>query len=225
VTAVGIFIAAMVARIGMYTTDQVMIQRFQTTRSIGEARKGFFITAVSDTVWIVALTVVGVALSAYFRHFPMPAEVQANPDQIFPYFLGQVFLPGMVGLVVAAILAASLSSIDSAVNSMTSVVMSGYLTAKFLWDPEYDENAADDAAVLTRVKQSRMSVDYAIMERARLQAAKQSPANARLLALASARFQPFFAVLGPSGLTLLSEGGALSEPEYRKGLAAALGLK
>jgi SSS family transporter len=123
VTAVGMFIVTMVGRIGMYTTDQVMIQRFQTTRSIGEARKGFFITAVSDTVWMVALAVVGVALAAYFRYAPMPTEVQANPDQIFPYFVGHVFPPGMVGLVVAAILAASLSSVDSAVNSMTSVAM------------------------------------------------------------------------------------------------------
>jgi SSS family transporter len=132
VTAVGLFISTMVGRIGMYTTDQVMIQRFQTTRSIGEARKGFFITAVSDTMWMVALAVVGVALFAYSRHSPMPAEVQANPDQIFPYFLGKVFPPGMVGLVVAAILAASLSSIDSAVNSMTSVAMVDFVHRLYL---------------------------------------------------------------------------------------------
>jgi SSS family solute:Na+ symporter len=50
------------------------------------------------------------------------AEVQANPDKIFPYFVGQASA-GHVGLVIAAILAASLSSIDSAINSMTSVAM------------------------------------------------------------------------------------------------------
>jgi solute:Na+ symporter, SSS family len=132
VTAIGMFITTMVGRIGMYTTDQVMIQRFQTTRSIGAARKGFLITAVSDTVWMIALAFVGVTLSAYFRHFPMPAEVKANPDQIFPYFVGQIFPPGMVGLVVAAILAASLSSIDSAINSMTSVAMIDFVNRLYL---------------------------------------------------------------------------------------------
>ncbi len=142
VTAVGMFISTMVGRIGMYTTDQVMIQRFQTTRSIGDARKGFLITAVSDTIWMVALAVVGLALFAYFRHHSIPPQVQANPDHIFPYFLGQVFPPGMVGLVVAAILAASLSSIDSAVNSMTSVAMIDFVNRLYL-HPTSGEELSD----------------------------------------------------------------------------------
>lgn len=142
VTAVGMFIATMVGRIGMYTTDQVMIQRFQTTRSIGEARKGFFITALSDTLWMVALSVVGLALFAYTRHCPLPPDVAENSDHIFPYFLGRVFPPGMVGLVIAAILAASLSSIDSAVNSMTSVAMIDFIQRLWL-RPKGDAELSD----------------------------------------------------------------------------------
>jgi Na+/proline symporter len=100
-----------------------MVQRFQTTRSIRDARQGFLITAISDTVWMTALAAVGLALFAYFQHHPLPAAVQENPDNIFPYFLGEVFPIGLTGLAIAAILAASLSSIDSALNSLTSVVM------------------------------------------------------------------------------------------------------
>src|SRR5262249_4371476 len=44
-------------------------------------------------------------------------------DKILPYFMSQAFPVGAVGLVIAAILAASLSSIDSAINSCTSVVV------------------------------------------------------------------------------------------------------
>jgi len=121
VTAIGIMIATMVSRIATYTSDQVMVQRFQTTRTIRDARQGFLITAVSDAVWMTALALVGISLFAYFRHHPLPPTVVEDPDKIFPYFMGEVFPVGLTGLVIAAILAASLSSIDSALNSMTSV--------------------------------------------------------------------------------------------------------
>jgi SSS family transporter len=123
VTALGLFLGAMVSRLGTYTTDQVMIQRFQTTRSIREARQGFVITAISDALWMTVLAAVGVALFAYYQHHPLPDAVARNPDQIFPSFMATVFPHGAIGLVIAAILAASLSSTDSAINSMTSVVV------------------------------------------------------------------------------------------------------
>jgi len=123
VSAVGLVIAAVVARLGTYTSDQVMVQRFQTARSVREARKGFLITACSDVIWMTALALVGVGLFAYFRHHSLPEFVVENPDRIFPYFMGQVFPTGLVGLTFAAILAASLSSSDSALNSLTSVCM------------------------------------------------------------------------------------------------------
>ena len=168
--------------------------------------------------------------------------------------------------------------------------LGGYLTAKFLWNPDYDEQtalsefltgyygraagpirtyidtlhdraeqenihvniwagpesrhltdelllkadqlwqqaetlAADDPEVLNRVKLSRMSVDYAILERAQLQAAEKLPANVEIKALAAARFGPFFEVLRPSGLTRLREGSPLNVNDYRQRLAEALRLE
>src|SRR6185369_5387458 len=61
------------------------------------------------------------ALLAYFNHHALPVEFAS--DKILPYFISQAFPSGAVGLVIAAILAASLSSVDSAINSCTSVAM------------------------------------------------------------------------------------------------------
>src|SRR5262249_24773284 len=44
-------------------------------------------------------------------------------DRILPYFMLQTFPAGVVGLVIASLMAASLSSVDSAINSCTSVVV------------------------------------------------------------------------------------------------------
>ncbi|NLF09938.1 MAG: DUF4838 domain-containing protein [Pirellulaceae bacterium] len=84
--------------------------------------------------------------------------------------------------------------------------------------------AADDPATLNRVKLSRMSVDYAILERGRLQAAEKLPLNERFAALAAARFGPFFETLDRSALTRLHEWKLLDKKAYRRELADNLGL-
>ena len=122
VTWYGVLIATLVGRLTGYTSDQVMVQRFQTSRSIRDVRQGFLITAISDSVWMVTLTLVGVALSLYFRSAALPEWVARNTDYYFPYFMAKVFPRGTTGPVIAAIMAASLSAIASAINSQSTVI-------------------------------------------------------------------------------------------------------
>jgi len=121
VTAWGLLIAALVGRMTVYTSDQVMVQRFQTTKSLKDARRAFIINAVGDAVWTLGLGLVGLTLFAYFRRNALPAGTTA--DRIFPYFMSQHFPSGAIGLVIAAIFAASLGAIGSAINSCTSVAV------------------------------------------------------------------------------------------------------
>jgi SSS family transporter len=121
VNVTAILCAIVFGRMAGYTSDQVMVQRFQTTRSLEDSRRAFVINAAGDALWMFGLSFVGLALLAYFNHHPQPPDLA--PDKILPYFMAQVFPSGAVGLVIAAILAASLSSIDSAINSCTSVLV------------------------------------------------------------------------------------------------------
>ena len=118
------------SRIAGYTVDQVMVQRLQTTRSVKEARQAFIINAIGDVWWMTALAFVGMTLWAYFQHHPLPQEF--SNDKILPYFMSVAFPAGFVGLVIAAILAASLSSIDSAINSCSSVVVVDFYNRLYL---------------------------------------------------------------------------------------------
>jgi SSS family transporter len=125
-TVVALLTALIVGRAAQYTTDQVMVQRLQTTRSEADARQAFVVNAAGDALWMLGLSFVGLALFAYFQHRPLPPEFAT--DKLVPYFMSLEFPAGAVGLVVAAIMAASLSSIDSAINSCTSVaVVDGYM--------------------------------------------------------------------------------------------------
>jgi len=123
VTWYGVFIAAIVGRFAGYTSDQVMVQRFQTSRSIKDVRQGFLITAISDTVWMLTLIFVGVILFLYFQDRTVPDWVANNTDYYFPYFMSKVFPSGTTGPVIAAIIAASLSAIASAINSQSTVII------------------------------------------------------------------------------------------------------
>ena len=131
----GLLIASIASRLTGYTSDQVMVQRFQSAKSIRAMRQGFLITAISDVVWMVVLTVVGAVLVIYFGKYTdaLPdwlyepnqetGAMEVNYDMYFPYFMSKVFPPGLTGPVIAAIVAASLSAIASAINSQSTVVV------------------------------------------------------------------------------------------------------
>lgn len=121
VTVITLLVALVVGRAAQYTSDQVMVQRLQTTRSIADARSAFIVNAAGDALWMIGLSFVGFALFAYFERTPLPPEFAT--DKLVPYFMSLAFPAGAVGLVIAAIMAASISSIDSAINSCTSVAV------------------------------------------------------------------------------------------------------
>jgi len=140
INVTAILCAIVFGRMAGYTSDQVMVQRFQTTRSLADSRRAFVVNAAGDALWMAGLSFVGLALLAYFVHHPHPADLPA--DQVLPYFMAQVFPRGAVGLVIAAILAASLSSIDSAINACTSVLVIDVYR-------RFAKTASDDAAQVT----------------------------------------------------------------------------
>lgn len=121
VTFWGIIILVTLSRASAFTVDQVAIQRFQSCRSLGDARRSFLLNAVSDTLWMSVLALIGLALFAYYQYVALPAGMQN--DRILPHFMSQLFPVGLTGLVIAAIFAASLSSVDAALNSTTSIIM------------------------------------------------------------------------------------------------------
>jgi hypothetical protein len=97
------------------------------------------------------------------------------------------------------------------------------IQADAIWQ-RAEEAASADAAVLQRVKLSRMSVDYALLERARAQAKKKKGVNETLAKLAAARYKPFRETLLASNLTRLREARPTDKPAYCRDLARDLGI-
>ena len=122
VTFIGVMCGVGFNRLAQYTSDQVAVQRYQTTRSTHEARRAMVVNLVCDIVWGVALAAIGLALFAFYAaQGGYPAG--QNVDRILSHFMSTQFPVGLTGVVIAAVLAASLSSVDSALNATTSVVV------------------------------------------------------------------------------------------------------
>jgi hypothetical protein len=81
---------------------------------------------------------------------------------------------------------------------------------------------AGQPKALHRVRVSRLSVDYAILERARLESRARLPMNDSFLAMARERFAPFFQTLQASKITRLNEWEPLDKEAYRRDLALRL---
>ena len=114
-------LAMLIFRMTSYTADQVMVQRLEASKSVREAKRSFVINAVSDCIWMLCLGFVGLALFSYIKQTGAYADIPR--DKIFPIFIAEFFPVGVTGLVIAAIFAASLSSVDAAINSTSSVVI------------------------------------------------------------------------------------------------------
>ncbi|MEW6744435.1 MAG: DUF4838 domain-containing protein [Planctomycetota bacterium] len=97
------------------------------------------------------------------------------------------------------------------------------MEADRLWQ-EAEDLVKGSPEVLGRVRISRMSVDYAIVERARPLAAAPEAAANPLLLLARKRFEPFMKTLEESQVTRLREGRDLDKAAYRAELSKALGI-
>jgi Na+/proline symporter len=121
-TFFGIMVGVGFNRLAQYTADQVAVQRCQNIRSRRQARNAMIINLISDSVWGILLPLVGLALFAFYANSGgYPASLKV--DRILPHFMSTHFPTGLTGLVIAAIFAASLSSVDAALNATTSIVV------------------------------------------------------------------------------------------------------
>jgi SSS family transporter len=95
--------------------DQLIVQRLLAAPSVKGARKALIGSGVAVIFQFLLFLLIGVGLYAYYQ-----ARQFASPDAIFPSFIVDVMPPGLTGLVVAAILAAAMSTVSGSLNSLSA---------------------------------------------------------------------------------------------------------
>lgn len=122
--------------------DQTAVQRFMSTSDARSARRATAYQAGAAAIISVLLGLAGFAMLHYCQMFQdrVPAELltAAGADNVFPWFIAHELPPGVAGLVVAAMFAAAMSSLDSGVNSIAAVTITDFFK-RFGYHPQTEK--------------------------------------------------------------------------------------
>ena len=112
--------------------DQNYTQKYSAVATEKEAKKSVWIAMLIYLPLTALFLYIGTAMFAFYSgsgHVLDPSVVKG--DQVFPFFIANELPVGLKGLIIAAILAASMSTIDSALNSSATVLYLDYYKKYF----------------------------------------------------------------------------------------------
>jgi SSS family solute:Na+ symporter len=104
--------------------DQNYVQKYCSVPTAREAKRSVWIAMLIYIPLTAVFLYIGTALFAYYSRGNELAEAGiVKGDQVFPYFIATALPVGLKGLIVAAIMAAAMSTIDSALNCSATVLL------------------------------------------------------------------------------------------------------
>ncbi len=112
----GIFFGAPILGIWYWCTDQVIVQRVLSAKDIGHAKGGTVMAGFLKILPVFMLIVPGMIARALY-----PAEVAADSNSAFPILVVNLMPSGLQGVMVAAMLAALMSSLSAVFNSSSTI--------------------------------------------------------------------------------------------------------
>ena len=108
--------------IGGFASDQNVVQRYCAAKSYKDARNATIMGGLYQIpIWIL-FAFLGTCMFAYYQIYPDAQVTKMLSIDIFPHFIMTKLPPGITGMVVAAVLAAAMSSLDSSLNSTSTVI-------------------------------------------------------------------------------------------------------
>ena len=104
-----------------YTSDQTVIQRYLTTSDEKSAARGILTNGLMSVIVTIAFFTIGTGLYTFFKTHPAELDItMAKGDAIFPFFMMSQLPAGLAGLLIAAVFAATMSTIASNINSIST---------------------------------------------------------------------------------------------------------
>ncbi len=104
-------------------TEQLMVQRLLAAKNEKESRIALLASWGVIFIQFVLFLFIGIALYVYYQDNGMALPAIAERDKIYPRFIWENLPVGVAGIVMAAILAAAMSNISAALNSLASTTV------------------------------------------------------------------------------------------------------
>ncbi len=136
-----VFLFGIFINLTNFGIDQSFVQRYHTADSEASAKRSVWIGAILYVPTSLLFFLIGAALFSYYATQPamldevkqaVAIETSVDPasltsadigDKILPHFIANRLPPGLAGLLIAAIFAAAMSSIDTSLNSSATVIL------------------------------------------------------------------------------------------------------
>lgn len=113
-------------------TDQMMVQRYLCSSSQRQATAALLVSGVVVFAQFMLFLTIGAMLYVYYGHHAQDATAaftldgRLQTDRIFPTFIVTQLPVGVVGVVIAAIFAAAMSTLASSLNSSAATAMADF---------------------------------------------------------------------------------------------------
>ncbi len=120
------FIGSTFITLATHGTDQDMVQRMLTARNKKQSAAATILSGLADIPVTIAVLAIGILLFVFYTHIVqdpnLPRLANGDPDssKAFPYFVVDVMPGGLRGLVIAGVLATTMGSLGTALNSLAT---------------------------------------------------------------------------------------------------------
>jgi len=141
IPSVWLFLILAVADTVTWPRDQVMVQRVLSTKSDKEAGFSVWTLAAIVAPGSIMFFSLGTALYGFYKVNPEQLSPLLDLDATFPYFIASQLPMGITGLIIAALFAASMSTLDSSMNSVATIIVVDFYK-------RFKKNATDHASLV-----------------------------------------------------------------------------
>jgi SSS family solute:Na+ symporter len=119
-------IGGAVLTMASHGADQMMVQRYLCSRSLGQARAALVSSGVVVLLQFLLFLLLGVGLFVLQTNGLLPGVTDKKNDEVFGYFIVHALPHGIVGMVIASVLAAAMSTLASSLSSASSAFMADF---------------------------------------------------------------------------------------------------
>lgn len=108
----------------VYGANQMMVQRALAAKNIGDAKKSYLLMGYAGFFIYFMFFFVGALLYVFYRGKPFD-----QPNEIVLMYAQSLAIPGLLGIIVAAVMSASMSTLSSSFNSLATISVADFYQA------------------------------------------------------------------------------------------------
>ncbi len=121
-------VQGLISNLSSYTSDQCVIQRYIATPDENATKRSLWFNGCMSVFAQIVFYGIGMALFAFYHSNPSAMDVtMPKGDSILPIFMATEMPPWLAGLVIAAVFAATISTLSANLSSASTAVVTDFI--------------------------------------------------------------------------------------------------